>query len=190
MRHFHPELAIARAQHLDVGPPGDQPLDQRQIGRVVFHAQQGVQGGTGRCGVKAFGKGSTGPMAKCCSSAASSSNQNRLPTPRAFDANRSTHQFHQPLAHHQADAGAFCEPASCPNRLKGWNNWSSLSGERPSPVSCTLMRMRSSATALQRRSTWPPTRLYLMALDSRFTSTCLTRVRSALTSHDPARAGK
>ena len=72
-------------------------------------------------------------------------------------------------------------PASCPSRLKGWNSWASLSGDRPSPWSWKLTRMRSPGTGRQRTSTVPPTRLYLIALDSRFTNSCLTRVRSART---------
>ena len=83
-----------------------------------------------------------------------------------------------------------CAPASCPRRLKGWNSCASLSAARPSPVSCRLMRVRSWAAAVQRTSTRPPTRLYLMALDSRLTSTCLTRVRSARTSQGPSSSGK
>ena len=72
-------------------------------------------------------------------------------------------------------------PDSWPSRLKGWNSWASLSAERPSPWSWKKIRMRPPGRAWQRTSTVPPTRLYLIAFDSRFTNSCLTRVRSART---------
>ena len=40
--------------------------------------------------------------------------------------------------------------ASCPRRLNGWNSCASFSGDNPSPVSCTLMRMRSGVIARAR----------------------------------------
>ena len=78
--------------------------------------------------------------------------------------------------------------ASCPRRLKGWNSWASFSGVRPVPVSRKLMRVRVP-TSRQDTSTPPPTRLYLMAFDSRLMNTCFTRVRSALTKNGPSNAG-
>jgi hypothetical protein len=42
------------------------------------------------------------------------------------------------------------------------------------------MRIRPSAAALQAKPMLPPWRLYLTALEARFSRTCLSRCRSAL----------
>ncbi len=70
---------------------------------------------------------------------------------------------------------------SRPRRLKGWNSCRSWSGVRPLPVSCTATRMRPWSPAVHSTITAPCSRLYFTAFDSRFSSTCLSRVRSALT---------
>ena len=45
---------------------------------------------------------------------------------------------------------------SCPRRLNGRNSCASFLGDNPSPVSRTLMRMRSAVLALHVTSTVPP----------------------------------
>ena len=74
-------------------------------------------------------------------------------------------------------------PASCPSRLNGANSNPSCSGERPAPVSETLIRIRPDATGAWLTLIVPPGRLYLTAFDSRLISTCFNRVRSAWTKH-------
>ncbi len=70
---------------------------------------------------------------------------------------------------------------SRPSRLKGWNSERSCSGVRPAPVSWIAMRIRPSSPALHSTITAPCSRLYFTAFESRFSSTCFRRVRSALT---------
>ena len=71
--------------------------------------------------------------------------------------------------------------SSAPSRSKGVNSRPSRSAGMPWPVSVTLMRTRVSACSSQETATVPRGRLYLTALDSRFSSTCLARWRSAKT---------
>jgi len=66
-------------------------------------------------------------------------------------------------------------------RSNGTKSRSRASGTMPSPVSVTLMRSRSPGTGSHARWTEPPSRLYLTALDRRFSSTCLSRWRSPRT---------
>ena len=80
-------------------------------------------------------------------------------------------------------------PSPVPSMAVGWlatrsngtNSRSRASGGMPSPVSVTLMRSRSPGTGSHSRWTEPPSRLYLTALDSRFSRTCLSRWRSPRT---------
>ena len=60
-------------------------------------------------------------------------------------------------------------------RSKGTNSRPMASSGMPSPVSVTLMRSRPSGPGSQSSWTLPPSRLYLTALESRFSRTCLSR---------------
>jgi hypothetical protein len=66
-------------------------------------------------------------------------------------------------------------------RSNGTNSRPMASAGMPSPVSVTLMRSRPPGTGSQPRRTLPPSRLYLTALDSRFSRTCLSRWQSPRT---------
>ena len=70
---------------------------------------------------------------------------------------------------------------SSPSRSNGVNKRARCAGLRPGPVSRTLHTSCPSACC-KSTSTWPPGRLYLTALDSRLTSTCMRRRGSARTS--------
>ncbi len=100
--------AVPRAQQAHIGTTRDELLDQLHVCPVVFYIQQGAQ----RCAMlnmrlnrrKRFG---------CADGRLRFSRHIQfdpehaaLPD-RAFHADFATHQFDQPLAHHQADAGAF-----------------------------------------------------------------------------------
>ena len=66
-----------------------------------------------------------------------------------------------------------------PRRSKGEKTRSCFSFGMPSPVSATRMRSRPSRASPAATVTRPAGRLYLMALDSRLSSTCWRRWRSA-----------
>ena len=104
------ERPVHRAQQADVGAPRDELLDQLQVGRVVLHVEQGAQ----RRVRPALRPGQVAAGSPSCrgraagAAAESSSNQNTLPTPTVLSTPiDAAHQFDQPLAHHQADAGAL-----------------------------------------------------------------------------------
>ena len=82
-------------------------------------------------------------------------------------------------------------PASCPRRLNGWKSCTSCSGNRPLPVSRTLIRIESGTFGLrvQPTATAPPGLLYLIALKRRLSRTCLTFVRSPLTKQGISNCG-
>ena len=123
------------------------------------------------------------PSADGSASQAGSSIQNALPTPSVLCAPmRPPINSTSRLLTTRPMPVPSSVPSSWPRRLKGWNNCASLAGARPSPVSRTEARTVSPSQGTQSTVTVPPGRLYLMALDSRFTTTCFRRVRSARTS--------
>jgi hypothetical protein len=110
---------------------------------------------------------------------------------RAVHADGAAHQFHQALGHHQADAGAFFRAGLLAQPVEGLEQLRQLSRRQsPSPVSRTLMRMRLRPRQALQLTTRPPGVLYLMALNSRLISTCLTRVRSASHEAGESKRGK
>ena len=156
-RHLDAADAVPRAEQADVGPARDEVLDQHQVGRIVLDVEQGahlriglpLRLGESRGFVGAGGRLRFGRQVQLDPEHAS------LPD-RAFHADDAPHQFDQPLAHDQADAGAFLVFASCPRRLNGWNSCASCSGDKPVAGVRTLMRMRvRRADACSRR---PPFR--------------------------------
>src|ERR1039457_382014 len=81
-------------------------------------------------------------------------------------------------------------PASCPRRLNGWNSCATFSGDNPTPVSLTLMRVSPGVLVVQSTTTVPRSLLYLIALESRLMTICFNRVRSALTNNGLSNRGK
>ena len=85
--------------------------------------------------------------------------------------------------------------ASAPSRSKAPNRRACWAASRPGPVSCTLMRQPALpgappafARPWQATVTRPCGWLYLMALPSRFSSTCFSRTGSACTAAPSGRA--
>src|SRR5205807_814964 len=115
-------------------------------------------------------------------SATASSIQNVLPRPSVLSAPRLP-----PIASTNRLERARPSPVpsipacSAPRRSKGANSRSSPSGGMPGPVSITSSRSRPGAGAEYESVTVPPSRLYLIALERKFNSTCLNRCASART---------
>ena len=109
---------------------------------------------------------------------------------RAFHADFAAHQFDQPLAHHQADAGAFLgagllsETIERLEQLREFFRRQSFAGV----LDADAYAFRAARAAVT--TTVPCARLYLIALESRLMRTCFTRVRSALTKYGMSNWGK
>ena len=106
---------------------------------------------------------------------------------RAAHRDRAAHAGHQGLHDRHADAGALDALALGAEAVEGSNRRSSCAPLMPRPLSTTLER-HAGAVAAARDAHPPPGRLYLIALVSRFTSTCSARVRSASAQPAMARA--
>ena len=112
-----------------------------------------------------------------------SSHQNTLPLPdRAVHPDRAPHQLDQPLGDHQADAralvaaGLLAQPIERLEQLRQFFRGQAGAG--------VLDTDANTPGAARYRSPPPPSRpsrLYLMALESRLMKICFRRVRSALT---------
>jgi hypothetical protein len=98
----------------------------------------------------------------------------------AFDADHAFHLFDHPLAHHEADAGAFLGAASLSEtveRLKELRHFFRRQSRAGIfDADANAFRLVTAHVT----STVPRSRLYLIALDSRLMRTCFTRVRSAV----------
>ena len=146
-----PRFPSLRAQQAHIGAARDELLDQLQVGRVVLYIEQGAQRRIrARTCAGAIAAGSALSSCKFWRSSRVQFEPEHASHPdSAFHADHASHQFNQPLAHHQADARAFLRaPVSCPRRLNGWKSCVSISGGNPAPVSLTLTRMRSGVLAV------------------------------------------
>ena len=107
-RNLDAAIAVPRAQQADVGPARDEILDQHQVGRIVLDVEQGAQL---RVGLRLAP--ARQPRARPRRRQLRFGRQVQLDPEHAalpdgaFHADDAAHQFDQPLAHHQADAGAF-----------------------------------------------------------------------------------
>ena len=108
---------------------------------------------------------------------------------RTIRANGSAHQFDQPLGHHQPDTGAFLRAGFLAQPIERLEQAAQPVPERV-PRQCRGCRYELNPDGSRRiRQTAPPGLLYLIALKSRLISTCLTRVRSALTKQGISNGG-
>jgi hypothetical protein len=93
---------------------------------------------------------------------------------RAVHTDQTTHEFYQPLGHHQANARALFPASLLPSRLNGWNSWPSCSWSQAGAGVAHADAHRLRRSACRSTVTWPPVWLYLMALNSRLISTCFS----------------
>ena len=98
----------------------------------------------------------------------------RCPARRAVHLHGAAHALDQRLDDGQADAGALDALALQAQPVEGLEGVLQLRSLMPRPVSLTRSALPSTASAST--STWPPSRLYLTALVSRFSSTWRKRV--------------
>ena len=105
-------------------------------------------------------------------SADGSSIQKQLPRPAGCSPRCCLHQFDQAAGDGQADAGAF--DILTRQALEGAEDAVHLFGAIPAPVSWTPRRSRPSNWSQLIRAS-PSGRLYLMALETRLMTTCLSR---------------
>ena len=188
-----PRMPFVARQQAHVGPPRDELLDQLQVGRVVLDVQQGTQRRAvgrlrrpARSWVRLRSSASRG-----AASAMQFDPEHAAHADGAFHADDAAHQFDQPLAHHQADARAFLAAGLLPEAIEGLEQLRELlrRQSRAGVLDADADALRRARACRSPRRV-PPSRLYLIALESRLMRTCFTRVRSALTNTGMSKRGK
>ena len=118
-RHLDAADAIPRTQQSNVGTARNEFLDQHHIGRVIFDIQQraewriGLQWRLRACGGLGCADGRLARRRQV-----QFDPEHAALAHRAFRADHAAHQFDQPLAYDQADAGAFLGACLLPEPIK------------------------------------------------------------------------